>query len=158
MWKEPQSLKHVAHLFPTESSVFNCRTNVSGLPSRRPFTLAKYVWLVLRVWCTFLRNGLQGCMIGTCWATAQIQQAKGFTDNSPALYCPVPVAEDTFLSGAWHYRAQAVLPQWSTLQRRFQLLGSTGLAKSSAKSLDINLVLKRDSYWQTSPFEGFVHF
>lgn len=107
-WEKNQGgWEDIVYYFPAEiRSVFNCRTNTSGC--RRPCDLAGYVWFVLRVWCVLFTNGLWGCLLVRSMLTGEGLHWQLSCPGLPGSQ--VWVAEDAFLSGAQHYKINAVLP------------------------------------------------
>lgn len=159
--KNHSAWKHIGHLFPAESWAFSCRTNVSGLSSGRPSTLARQVWLVWRVWCRLFRNGLQRCALGAGWAMTRLQQGKGFTDTfPPCIARPSGPSHWGHLSvGSLAVQGKGSAASVKYFVKKVSIAGQHwSLAENSAKSLDNNLIITRNSYWQTSGVEGLVHF
>ena len=153
--KNNSACKHIGHLFQAEISVFNRRAKVSELPSRRPFTLAKYVWLVWRVWCMLFRKGLQACVLGA--AEQSLRCSKGRV--SPAAPLPVSPGWGQLSVGSLALEGKGSSASMKCFAKKVSTAGQHwSLANRSAESLDVNLILKRISYWQTSGFEGLVHF
>lgn len=88
MWKEPWWLKTYWSFISSRKLSVQLKNKCKWITIQKTFYFAKAHMTCLRVWCTLFRDGLQGYMLGAYWATTQIQQVKGFTGTSPALYCP----------------------------------------------------------------------